>query len=254
MKSLLRVFLDSQLRLSKKFDALFLPRHLSRVGYGVFRKKIVPRYLAPGLRVYDLGGGRRPYITLKDKAALPGLILTGVDIDQSELDNAPSGLYDRKICADLCTWRGSGDADIVISLATLEHVPDNANAMRAIASALRPGGRALIYQPSRNALFARLNLLLPEKVKRKLLYTVFPKNQAHKGFRAHYDCCTPKEFSILAESSALVIVEKHLFYTSYYFSFFLPLHILWRIWILCFYALNREQAAESFALVLQKPV
>jgi SAM-dependent methyltransferase len=59
--------------------------------------------------------------------------------------------------------------------ALLEHVSDVNGAFESIASILRPGGQAVIFVRSRNAVFARINLVLPEKFKRWILFQVFPQ-------------------------------------------------------------------------------
>ena len=78
-----------------------------------------------------------------------GLTVVGIDIDQAELDRAPQGIYDRTICADVSQLRGNADADLLICLAVLEHVRDVSAAFTSIASCLKPGGKALIFDPSR---------------------------------------------------------------------------------------------------------
>ena len=97
-----------------------------------FKAIVVPSLLRPGLRVYDLGGGSNPYLDPATKAQ-QNLFVVGLDISEAELLAAPPGAYDRTIAADLCSFRGQGDADLVICQATLEHVPDTAGAIRAVA-------------------------------------------------------------------------------------------------------------------------
>jgi 2-polyprenyl-6-hydroxyphenyl methylase/3-demethylubiquinone-9 3-methyltransferase len=157
------------------------------------------------------------------------------------------------IVADITKYRGNGDADLVICQALLEHVVDVGEALFAIASLLKPGGIALIFVPSRNALFARLNLVLPESLKRRLLFTLFPESRLGQGFRSYYNQCTPRDFRRILEQRGLKIVEERLYYESAYFTFLVPLHILWRIWLLTFYAFARDQAAETFSMAIRKP-
>ena len=109
--------------------------------------------------------------------------MVGLDIDGKELSAAPDGLYDRTAAADITKYRGQGDADLVICQALLEHVHDTGRALEAIASILKPGGRALIFVPSRNAVYARLNLLLPENLKRRILFAFFRTCAATTDFR-----------------------------------------------------------------------
>lgn len=175
-----------------------------------------------------------------------------MDIDQDELDRAPAGVYDRTICADIGRFAGAGDADLVICQALLEHVRNVDGAFAAMASILKPGGRALIFVPSRNALYARLNLLLPQAFKKRLLHAVYPKTRQGQGFPSFYDQCTPRDFRRLARKHGLSVEQESFHYISSYFSFFVPLYVLWRLWILGYRALAGEQAAETFCMALRK--
>lgn len=253
MTSLLRRFVSANQTLSWSIDRMLLPDRLRLDGNKDFRKSIVPGWLLPGLTVYDLGGGSNPYLDPASKEELK-LKVVGLDISQAELDAAPQGAYDTIIAADLCTFRGNADGDLVICQATLEHVPDTAGAIRAIAETLSPGGLACIFAPSRNAVFARLNLLLPETVKRKILFTLFPhKAEGHDGFKAYYDRCTPAEIEALARANGLEVIERRLYWTSSYFSILVPAFLLWRLWQGVHWLAAGPQAAETFAFVLKRP-
>jgi len=88
----------------------------------------------------------------------------------------------KKSARILPSFGGQGDADLIICQALLEHVKNVDQAFAAIASILKPGGLALIFVPSRNALYARLNLLLPQDLKRKSFMRFIPKPVSHKDF------------------------------------------------------------------------
>ena len=110
-----------------------------------------------------------------------------------------------------------------------------------------------MFMPSRHALFARLNLILPEIIKKKLLFVLFPhKAQGHDGFKAYYNQCTPKEFRKLASRNDFEVIEVRPYYISSYFQVFAPLYVLWRLWIMAFKKLAGENAAETFSMVLKK--
>jgi SAM-dependent methyltransferase len=206
----------------------------------------------PGAIVYNLGGGSRPCISAEDKVRL-NLTVVGVDISADELAAAPPGVYDETTVADLCTFVGRADADIVVCQATLEHVPDTPAAMRGLSTTVKPGGRVLIFAPSRNAMFARMNLVLPEKLKRWLLFKIYPhKAQGHDGFRGalrplHSE---PDRGPGLREWShrrrAAIILDEFLLH---FFHARVP---LWRLSQLVAYALLRNNAAESFVYVLRR--
>jgi len=245
-----RKLIRFQTWLSFSFDRL-LPRRFRIDGNREFVDSVIPQNVQPGTVVYDLGGGKNPVIGPRRKAEL-GLRVTGIDIDSGELEAAPAGSYDRIECADITSYRGNGDADLVICQALLEHVRDNDGAFRSIASILKPGGRALVFVPSRNAVYARLNLLLPEKWKRRILFAVFPEMQRDHGFAAFYDQCTPEGFARISRRHGLVTEERRVYFQSDYFRFCLPLHAIWRLWMLIFQALAGAAASETFTLVLRK--
>jgi 2-polyprenyl-6-hydroxyphenyl methylase/3-demethylubiquinone-9 3-methyltransferase len=249
-KTILRKFIDGQIRWSQRLDRA-VPRWLSRDGNSHFVREMAWQHIGAGQTVYDIGGGKHPLIPARVKEERR-LRVIGVDIDAGELRQAPPGAYDDIICADICSHVGAGDGDLLICQALLEHVPDTQAAFRAMASMLRPGGKALLFVPSRNALFARLNLLLPEELKKKILYSVFPQTAKQQGFKSYYDACTPRGFRALAARSGFEVRETQLFYQSAYFTFFFPLHALWRCWVLLFHLVDRVQSAETFAMVLEK--
>ena len=134
----------------------------------------------------------------------------------------------------------------------MEHVRDVDLAFQGIASILKPGGLALIFVPSRNALYARINMIIPSKLKTKLLDYLYPEDIDHHGFPSYYDRCTPRDFRLLAEQHGFMIEEEHFYFVSSYFESFFLLYVLWRIWLLWFYLLTREQAAETFSIALKR--
>lgn len=246
-----RSFIDFNRRCSHGFDAAVIPAKLRLDGNRDFIDNFAKKYLRPGMTVYDVGGGKQPYIDGETKRRL-GLKVVGLDIDAGELSRAPSGLYDEVVCADITAFSGPGTADLLVCQALLEHVSDVGAAFRSIASILRPGGKAVIFVPSRNAVFARLNLMLPEAFKRRVLFTIFPQARVDAGFPSYYDQCTPREFRELIKNNGLREIEFCPYYQSAYFSFFLPAHVLWRCWTLLFRALKGDQAAETFCLAFDK--
>lgn len=246
-----RRFIDMNRRCSRAFDAMLIPEEFQIDGNRDFIDNFAKKYLRQGMTVFDVGGGKQPYINRETKEAL-GLKVVGLDIDAKELSRAPPGLYDDVICADITKHVGSGTADLLVCQALLEHVNDVSAAFKSIASILRPGGRAVIFVPSRNAIFARLNLLLPEKFKRWILFKVFPQASVDAGFPSYYDRCTPLEFRKLTKTNGLQEIEFRPYYESAYFSFFLPAHMVWRLWTQLFRLVRGDQAAETFCFAFVK--
>lgn len=246
-----RQFINLNIALSLLIDKA-LPARLREDGNKFFLREMLPKALKEGATVYDLGGGSQPCISLEDKDQRC-LTLVGLDISAQELLAAPEGVYDRTVAADLCTFIGNEDADIVVCQALLEHVPDTSEAMRAIASIVKPGGRAYLFVPSGNAVFARLNILLPESLKRRALFALFPhKALGHDGFNAYYDQCTPSKIEFLAYQNSMEVEECQLFWTSSYFRILTPVFIIWRLWQVLSYPMLGKDSAETFAYVLRK--
>jgi 2-polyprenyl-6-hydroxyphenyl methylase/3-demethylubiquinone-9 3-methyltransferase len=182
-----------------------------------------------------------------------GLTVTGLDADAGELALMAPGLCDRTITADLCDFRGDGSADLVICRCVLEHVPDTDMAFSALATILRPGGLLAICVPCRNAPFARLNLMLPQRLKKKLLYTIWPhKGDGHAGFPAFYHGCAPSRFQELARRHGLEVVDCRAYWWSSYFTFLLPLWGAWRLWQIVARAVAGDDACEGFVLVARR--
>lgn len=236
---------------SRAFDRV-LPGDMVRDGNGTFIHRTVPGLLRARMTVYDVGGGSRPFLVPARRAELSAKVV-GLDISAEELAAAPVGSYDKCIVTDLAEFRGDGTGDLVICQSTLEHVRDVEGALLGISSALRIGGMAAIFTPCRNATFARLNVLLPQRLKERVLFSIFPeKADGHDGFPAFYDRCTPKELAKLAEASGLKVMDTQLYWRSSYFSFFFPAYLLWRIWTVFARCILGQQYCETFSIVLEK--
>ena len=247
----LQLFVATQQRWCRIFDKA-LEGKFAVDGASHFGRVFVPAQVRPNMTVYDVGGGKHPFFGNEAKQRL-GLKVYGIDITEQELKAAPLGAYDGMICRDICSYVGDGTADLVVCQAVLEHVNDTDAAVHALASLLKPGAAAVVFVPCGNALFARLNMILPEQWKRKILYTLFPKTQQVHGFPAHYHRCTPRDFIALARVNNLQVETIQSYFMSAYFSFFLPAHVLWRIWQQLALCVVGDQACESFSVVLRKP-
>jgi 2-polyprenyl-3-methyl-5-hydroxy-6-metoxy-1,4-benzoquinol methylase len=140
----------------------------------------------------------------------------------------------------------------VICCTLLEHVEDTGAAIRTIASLLKKDGLALVFIPSRKALFARLNLLLPEALKRRILFGIFPEKSRAQGFPSFYDSCSPKEITQICVTHGLTVVDAKYYFTSSYFSFFVPLYVIWRLWLITARWWNGNDAAETFSFALRR--
>jgi trans-aconitate methyltransferase len=243
-----------QVALSKRFDEMFMPAKFLIDGNSDFINNFLPEMLETiplKSTIYDVGCGKNPAISLEKKQKLKAKII-GIDLSENELLQAPTGALDNCIEANICEFRGQNDGDLLICQALLEHVPDVSAAFAAMSSILHKGGIALIFVPSKNAVFARLNILLPQRVKQFLLYNIFPNTRRDQGFPSFYNRCTPGDFRMLAAEHGFEVDEIRTYYKSSYFSFFFPIYLVWRLWIFLFEKMNSEQSAETFCMKLRR--
>jgi len=153
-------------------------------------------------RHLEIGAGRDPLFQ-PDEAAQLGLDITLNDISAHELSLAPSGYG--KVQCDIAAPEapaivGRGRFDLAYCRMVMEHVPDVASMWRNIAEVLAPNGVALAFFPTLYALPYVLNSLMPEKLSRRLLETVFPERKPDGDdpkFPAHYDYCFSREDKLL---------------------------------------------------------
>lgn len=151
-----------------------------------------------GLRsLLEVGGGRDPaFITL---AFENGLDLTVNDIAPDELARLPEGpakaVFD--IAGDL-SGRGElhGAFDLIASRMVFEHVEDVEQAWSNTWQLLKPGGVAIAFFPTLYAWPFVLNKLIPDRLAKRIVETVFPHRRAdgdYPVFPAHYDWCIGSE-------------------------------------------------------------
>lgn len=244
-------FIAFNRRLCRAIDRR-LPDRFSVDGNRHFAAVIVPKYLRPGMRVIDVGGGKTPFFSVETKNRL-GLSVVGIDISADELARAPNGAYDVVVVADLSESRLEDVADLAVCMTVIEHVRSTERAVANLARLVRPGGVVALFVPCRNALFARLNLLLPEGFKQRLLRAVLPESAHIVGFPAYYDHCTPSELERIASAAGLRVVEQQVYHWSGYFDFFVPVYVCWRAVSLVAVWLIGPDACDRFCLVLVRP-
>lgn len=219
-------------------------------GYRDFQADFARRYVLGGT-IFDVGGGKQPFLSSEHKLKM-GAHVVGLDISIAELQCAPREAYDGTVVADICRYQGNADADYVICQSLLEHVPDLRGAICGMASILKPGGRIVAFLPCRNAAFARLNLALPENLKRRILFFIYPGMRHAHGFPAYYNKCTPASVRSLCKDAGLNLVEVRHYYCSSYFQFFFPIQALWRLWSLLVCGCGFSECCETFSFVAEK--
>jgi 2-polyprenyl-6-hydroxyphenyl methylase/3-demethylubiquinone-9 3-methyltransferase len=209
------------------------------------------KLLRPGLTVIDLGGGKHPSISVARKRRL-GLHVIGVDIMQAELDAAPAGAYDEAICQSAETFVRPGSADLIISQALAEHLPNPLAMFRCAYASLRPGGETLHFIPNRLAFFAWLNRHIPHKLKQKLLYTFYPMSRMTLGFYAYYRDCVPSRIHDCFRSLGFRHITITAHYRSSYSVAFFPAHAAMVGYQLAAQGLGAVDLCENFVVHARK--
>ncbi len=129
-----------------------------RQRYQQYQKFLKP-YLAPGIKLLDVGGYRGEL-----KSLLPDNVNYYVlDFDEKALEEAEKkGAKVKKINFDeeKISWENEAPFDIVVATEVLEHLKDPAQHLVEIKNLLKENGVLLISLPNENMLYHRLMALL----------------------------------------------------------------------------------------------
>lgn len=202
----------------------------------------------PGQVVADVGGGRS--LDYRDHVERGAAHIVAVDVSAEEL--AENRDVDEKRVADVTRRLPFADdeVDLITSSSVLEHLPDVGGFLDEAARVLRPGGRMIHLFPSRYASFALLNRVLPERLKRRLLFTLYPNTEGLCGFPAHYDRCYYG--AIVRECRrrgfAVEKVEVTYYGASDYYRVFFPAFLVSWIWELLAGAAGARNLAAAVLL------
>lgn len=181
----------------------------------------------PGVNtVIDVGGGRTWHFG-KDWWRNPQFKLIGVDVDPDELALNPD--LDQAIAVDICETLGVPDnsVDLLLCRAVVEHLHDTTAFLGNVHRALKPGGSAAFVFANPWSPPMIMNRLIPHRVAEKLLLALVPGTAGYGGFRAYYNKCTFSTFKKeLQKLEFQIDYEYASYYSSSYFQFFWPVHML----------------------------
>jgi 2-polyprenyl-6-hydroxyphenyl methylase/3-demethylubiquinone-9 3-methyltransferase len=205
----------------------------------------------PELRgvVADIGGGKKPFLS---SAEVSGITYVGIDIDRSELESAPPGRYHTIHVCDIEEPPAHllQAFDVVICRNTLEHVRSAEMALQGIFAMLKSGGTCIGVVPCQHALFSKLNRRLPEKLKRRLLFSLFP-GKSGDGFPAYYDRACPVKYEEMIRACGGRDVWIERYFWSAYFTFLVPVYLGWRV--ITAFQLLRRGYCEKFHFGFKRP-
>ena len=176
-------------------------------------------------RILELGGGRRPSYRLDD---LPSNVssYTVNDIDPEELALVPSEYKTAAFDVTSDAHQFAGEFDVVFSRTLMEHVSDGEAMHRNVLSLLKPGGVAFHMCPTLYAPPFVLNLLLPERMSRAVLFAFRPWRRTEKPkFPAYYSWCYGDEKKMAKMLCGIGYSEAKIS-TFYGHGYFEPIPIL----------------------------
>jgi len=202
--------------------------------------------------VADVGGGKKPIFLVEGRDKHSVSAYEGFDIDLDELKQAED-LYHAIHVIDLTKPVDAaclGRFTHIFCISTLEHVTDDKVAMQNLAGMLQDGGKIYIKVPYKYAIFAMLNTVMPQELKRKILHYIFP-NKIGDGFPVYYMGCRLSAMKDNGHANGLRISRTNKHYTSTYFMFFLPFYLIWRVATVVQLAIDQDYC-ESFEVVLEK--
>ncbi|MEQ1714832.1 MAG: class I SAM-dependent methyltransferase [Hyphomicrobium sp.] len=178
------------------------------------------RRIAAGISSYspaiilEVGGIDRPLLQKS-----PAYTYIGLDI---ETQPSCEEIYDRFLVQSV-EKPILVEADMVISITLLEHVPNNTAATASMFAALRPGGTTHHYMPSKWHPYSIATRLVGPTLQRFLIRHLRPDDIAVTGYPTFFDKCSPGAMSALFQKQGFVDVDVMAFYrASDYFAFFLP--------------------------------
>jgi SAM-dependent methyltransferase len=147
------------------------------------------RGLPDGSVIVDVGGGRR---CVYHHALRPELELIVTDVSPEEL--AENRHANRTIVADVSESLPLGleSADLIVSRAVLEHVPDLRAAAQNMAAVTKPSGKTMHLLPGRYSLFGIAARLIPFEPLLAALHWISPSTVGQVEFEVHYDQGTPQ--------------------------------------------------------------
>jgi ubiquinone/menaquinone biosynthesis C-methylase UbiE len=201
-----------------------------------------------GMVVVDVGGGKSlDYRTHVERGRAR---IIAVDVSAEEL-RANEDVDETRV-ADATKHLPFDDAevDLITSSSVLEHLPDIGAFLDEAARVLRDDGKMIHLFPSRYASFAVLNRVLPEAVKKKLLYGLYPNTKGICGFPAHYDRCYHS--AIVRECRVrgfeVEVLELTYYGSSDYYRVFFPVFVASWLWELLASATSSRNLAAAILL------
>lgn len=214
----------------------------------------VKRNLADNISVLDIGGGKR--CTFADECrTYTGIKITALDVSAEEL--AFNNDVDEKIVFDITSGKRvpleDESVDMVTSSSVLEHLKDLESAVKEVSRIIKPGGKFISVFPSKFALFAIINQIIPGWLARKIVFAAFPHREKIGIFKAYYDRCYYPALKNLLSRNGFSNVDFMFDYNQAgYFSFFVPFGIIALFWDCMMYILHVKPLCAYICFTAEK--
>ncbi|TIL51517.1 methyltransferase domain-containing protein [Mesorhizobium sp.] len=195
--------------------------------------------------ILEVGGIDRPLLE-RGK----GFTYIGLDIEEK-----PDcyRIYDRFVVQSI-EQPVDVQADMLISITLMEHVPDNRGASRSMFLVLRPGGVMHHYIPSKWHPYSVALRLVGPVMQKWLIPYLRPAAVGVTGYPAFFDHCSPSDMAKVFRSQGFVQVDAKPFYrASDYFAFFLPAYVSVALFENLCAALNWRIFCSGFVISATKP-
>lgn len=168
--------------------------------------------------VLEVGGVDRPLFP-RD----PAYVWMGLDVDHRPAAETLYDVFHAGSVEDPIPLK----ADIIVSYALLEHLPDTRLALRRMRDALNEGGSMHHYHPCKRHPYALVLRLVGVRMQNWLIARVRPESQAVTGYRTFFDGCGVAERVAMLRELGMSDVRTHVFYrANEYFDAFVPAYVL----------------------------
>ena len=201
----------------------------SQVSY----ERVLDRLVEPDTRWLDLGCGHQllPEWRVERERQLVQRCgqFTGLDYDLPAL---------RRHVSLTCAVRGNitdppfraDHFDLVTANMVVEHLSHPEIQFREIRRVLKPGGHFLFHTPNALGYSTLLARLVPDSIKRKLIYLLDGRKQ-EDVIPTHYRANTRRRIATLAQSTGFEVMKVDMIMSSALSAMILPLAVFELMWI-----------------------
>lgn len=202
--------------------------------------------------IVDVGGGRSCRFAARRDPSLQNRIVC-VDVSGDEMQ-FNRDVDEKRVCDIMQDLPFEAESvDLLVSRSVLEHLEQQDRFLANSYRVLKPGGVCVHLFPSKYALFALINQMLPAKISRWLVNSVFEGTKGILGFPAIYDKTYDTAFRSALAAAGLSVEEiQNGYYQSSYFSFFVPFFLISAFYEMCVMRLGIRNLCAYLLVIARK--